>query len=77
MGDGHQPNSSGLYTHYEDSVFKVGWVYPQYKELINPGIAYSYTAWLFSPAPKLGSVYFSRKPMDSKIESQESLSRLP
>ncbi len=30
--DGHQPNSRGLYTHYEDSLLKVGWVYPQYKE---------------------------------------------
>ena len=26
----------GLYTH-KDSLVKVGWVYPQYKELIDPG----------------------------------------
>ena len=24
IGDGHQPNSRGLYTHYKDSLFKVG-----------------------------------------------------
>ncbi len=24
IGDGHQPNSRGLYTHYKDSVIKVG-----------------------------------------------------
>ena len=24
MGDGHQPNSRGLYTHYKDSLLKVG-----------------------------------------------------
>ena len=35
-GDGHQPNNSGLYTHYNDSLLTVGWVYPQYKELIDP-----------------------------------------
>ena len=23
-GDGHQPNSRGLYTHYKDSLLKVG-----------------------------------------------------
>ena len=33
MKDGHQPNSRGLYTHYKDSLLKVGWVYPRYKEL--------------------------------------------
>ena len=27
----------GLYTHYMDSLLKVGWLYPQYKELIDPG----------------------------------------
>ncbi len=27
-GDGHQPNSRGLYTHYEDSPLKVGWPSP-------------------------------------------------
>ena len=33
VGDGHQPNSRGLtYTHYKDSLLKVGWVYPQYKQ---------------------------------------------
>ena len=40
LGDGHQPNSKGLclYTHYKDSpFFKVRWVYPQYRELIDPG----------------------------------------
>ena len=40
VGDGHKPNSSGLYTHYKDSLLKVGWVYPQYKEWI--------TDWLCS-----------------------------
>ena len=24
IGDGHQPNSRGLYTHYKDSLLKVG-----------------------------------------------------
>ena len=24
IGDGHQPNSRGLYTHYKDSLFLVG-----------------------------------------------------
>ena len=24
VGDGHQPNSRGLYTHYKDSLLKVG-----------------------------------------------------
>ena len=33
----HQPNNRGLYTHFKDSLLKVGWVYPQYKELIDPG----------------------------------------
>ena len=33
----NQPNSGGLYTQYRDSLLRVGWVYPQYKELINPG----------------------------------------
>ena len=28
IGDGHQPNSRGLYTHYKDSLFKVGWPSP-------------------------------------------------
>ena len=39
LGDGHQPNSRSLHTHYKDSGFlwKVGWVYPQDRELINPG----------------------------------------
>ena len=32
IGDGHQPNSRGLYTSYKDSLLKVGWVYPQYKD---------------------------------------------
>ena len=27
-GDGHQPNSRGLYTHYKDSYQKVGWPSP-------------------------------------------------
>ena len=27
-GDGHQPNSRGLYTHYKDSLLKVGWPSP-------------------------------------------------
>ncbi len=25
IGDGHQPNTRGLYTHYKDSLLKVGW----------------------------------------------------
>ena len=40
VGEGHKPNSLvvGLYTHYRDFREKeVGWVYPQYKELIGPG----------------------------------------
>ena len=38
IGDGHQPNSRGLYTHYKDSLLKVGWVsHPQYNEWIDPG----------------------------------------
>ncbi len=24
VGDGHQPNSRGLYTHYKDSLLKIG-----------------------------------------------------
>ena len=36
--DGHQPNSRGLYTHYKDSLLKVGPDHPQYKEWIDPGI---------------------------------------
>ncbi len=32
VGDAHQPNSRVLYTHHKDSLLKVGWVYPQYKE---------------------------------------------
>ena len=35
VGDGHQPNNSGLYTidtHYKDSLLKVGRAYPQYRE---------------------------------------------
>ena len=36
VGDGHQPNSRVLYTHYKDSLFLVGWVYPQRRELIDP-----------------------------------------
>ena len=24
MGDGHQPNNRGLYTHFKDSLLKVG-----------------------------------------------------
>ena len=30
VGDGHQPNNSGLYTI--DTHYMVGWVYPQYRE---------------------------------------------
>ena len=30
IGDGHQPNSRGLYTHYKDSQLKVGWPSPKY-----------------------------------------------
>ncbi len=29
IGDGHQPNSRGLYTHYKDSLLKVGGPIPQ------------------------------------------------
>ena len=35
IGDGHQPNSRGLYTQYKDSLLKVGWPlddHPQYNE---------------------------------------------
>ena len=28
VGDGHQPNNSGLYTHYKDSLLKVEWPSP-------------------------------------------------
>ena len=28
IGDGHQPNSRGLYTHYKDSVIKGGMTIP-------------------------------------------------
>ena len=28
IGDGHQPNSRGLYTSYKDSLLKVGWPSP-------------------------------------------------
>ena len=27
-GDGHQPNSRGLFTHYKDSLLKLGWPSP-------------------------------------------------
>ena len=33
IGDGHQPNNRGLYTHYKDSLLKRGMTIPQYKEL--------------------------------------------
>ena len=33
IGDGHQPNSRGLYTHYKDSLLKVGWPSPIYRLL--------------------------------------------
>ena len=36
MGWNHQPVGV-LYIHYKDSELKVGWVYPQYKEWIDPG----------------------------------------
>ena len=35
VGDSHKQNNRGLYTHYEDSLWKVGWVYPQCKEFIS------------------------------------------
>ena len=28
IGDGHQPNNRGLYTHFKDSLLKVGWSPP-------------------------------------------------
>ena len=31
--DGHQFYSRGLYTHHKESLLKVRWVYPQYREL--------------------------------------------
>ena len=34
IGDGHQPNSRGLYTHYKDSLWKVGWPSPQKTRLL-------------------------------------------
>ena len=38
IGDvGYQPNTGSLYTHYKDFLLQVGWVYPRYEELIDPG----------------------------------------
>ena len=37
IGDGHQPNHRGLYANYKDSLFKVGWVYPKYRDWIDHG----------------------------------------
>ena len=39
IGDGHQPNSRGLYIHYKDSRQErlEEFIHPQYKELIDPG----------------------------------------
>ena len=39
VGDGHQPYSRVLYTHYKDSLFSRWDDHPQYKELelIDPG----------------------------------------
>ena len=28
IGDSHQPNSTGVYTHYKDSLSRVGWPFP-------------------------------------------------
>ena len=42
IGDGHQPNSRGLYTHYKDSLLKVGWP-PQVKQAQNDGPKTAYT----------------------------------
>ena len=32
IGDGHQPNSRGLYTHYKDSVIKGGMTIPKKRD---------------------------------------------
>ena len=32
LGDGHQPNSRGLYTHYKDSLLKVVWPSPKKRD---------------------------------------------
>ena len=37
VGGCHQPSSRVLYTHYKDSLLKVGFSHPQYMELIDPG----------------------------------------
>ena len=47
IGDGHQPNSKGLYSHYKDSLLKVD-DHPQYKELIDLG-TYESTWIKFTP----------------------------
>ena len=41
----------GLYTHYKDSLLKVGWVYPQYKE---------FRPWLTSQTPNPPNLPFLR-----------------
>ena len=33
IGEGHKPNSRGVYNHCKDSYKGMRWVYPQYKEL--------------------------------------------
>ena len=52
IGDGHQPNSRGLYTHYKDSLLKVGWPSP-IQGVDRPWLIYIYIPGL--PSDPFGS----------------------
>ena len=69
IGDGHQPNSRGLYNHYKDSLLKVGWVYPQYKEF-RPWLTWTWTVslWLWGDYSE-ASVGFGLTHEDGEYQS--------
>ncbi len=59
IGDGHQPNSRGLYTHYKDSLLKGGMTIPNTRSL-DPGSHGLIVNIVNSPTTKHGAVFVFR-----------------
>ena len=64
IGDGHQPNSRGLYTHYKDSLLKGGMTTPNTRSL-DPG-----TYELLRKVDIYIYIYFFKQPVRKKIHDR-------
>ena len=74
IGDGHQPNSRGLYTHYKDSRHFSGGRHlpsPKYRDNLDHGDGYHigkeassflriFFKWVAQPPPRINACWFSR-----------------